>query len=92
MLPRTERQAEILRFIETFTAKRGAQPSYGVIARHIGVKSRATIAKHIQALERRGLLTREGDKGRFHLTFKAESICCPNCNYQFMRNYSAENN
>lgn len=90
MLPRTERQAEILRFIEAFSAKRGAQPSYGVIARHIGVKSRATVAKHIAALERRGLLKREGDNRNFEMKFKARSIQCPNCNHRFMHNYSPE--
>ena len=59
MLPRTQRQKEILDYITQFIAKHGHQPSYAQIARHFGVSSKATIAKHIGALEKRGLLTRE---------------------------------
>lgn len=90
MLPRTERQAEVLRFIQTYAAKRGAQPSYGQIARHLGVKSRATVAKHIAALERRGLVAREGDNRNFKLKFTTQSVTCPNCNHAFMHSYIAE--
>ena len=59
MLPRTQRQKEILDYITRFLAKHGHEPSYAQIARHFGVSSKATIAKHIQALEKRGLLKRE---------------------------------
>jgi repressor LexA len=59
MLPRTQRQKEILDYITRFLAKHGYEPSYAQIARHFGVSSKATIAKHIQALEKRGLLKRE---------------------------------
>ncbi len=59
MLPRTQRQKEILDYITSFLAKHGHEPSYAQIARRFGVSSKATIAKHISALEKRGLLTRE---------------------------------
>src|SRR5262249_22221062 len=59
MLPRTQRQKEILDYITRFLAKHGHQPSYAQIARHFGVSSKATIAKHIAALEKRGLITRD---------------------------------
>src|SRR6185312_16289729 len=59
MLPRTQRQKEILDYITRFLAKHGHEPSYAQIARHFGVSSKATIAKHIGALEKRGLIKRE---------------------------------
>jgi repressor LexA len=72
MLPRTQRQKEILDYITNFLERHGYEPSYAQIARHFGVKSRATIAKHIAALERRGLLVREHEDGSFGLTVKVE--------------------
>ena len=77
MLPRTQRQKEILDYIARFLERHGYEPSYAQIARHFGVKSRATIAKHIAALEKRGLLTREHEDG-FALNIKvddADALC-----------------
>ena len=71
MLPRTQRQKDILDYITRFLERHGYVPSYTQIARQFGVKSRATIAKHIAALERRGLLTREHEDG-FALNVKVE--------------------
>jgi len=72
MLPRTQRQKEILDYITHFLERHGHEPSYAQIARHFGVKSRATIAKHIAALERRGLIVREHEEGYFGLNVKVE--------------------
>jgi len=72
MLPRTQRQKEILDYITRFLERHGYIPSYAQIARQFGVKSRATIAKHIAALERRGLLVREHEEGSFALNVKVE--------------------
>src|SRR4029453_17070676 len=72
MLPRTQRQKDILDFITRFLERHGYQPSYTQIARHFGVKSRATIAKHITALEKRGLLARQHEDGSFGLNVKVE--------------------
>jgi repressor LexA len=72
MLPRTQRQKEILDYITRFLERHGYEPSYAQIARHFGVKSRATIAKHIAALERRGLLARQHEDGSFALSVKVE--------------------
>lgn len=72
MLPRTQRQKEILDYITRFLERHGYVPSYAQIARQFGVKSRATIAKHIAALERRGLLVREHEDGSFALNVKVE--------------------
>jgi repressor LexA len=72
MLPRTQRQKEILDYITCFLERHGYVPSYAQIARQFGVKSRATIAKHIAALERRGLVVREHGDGSFGLNVKVE--------------------
>ncbi len=73
MLPRTQRQKEILDYLTRFQERHGHEPSYAQIARHFGVKSRATIAKHVAALERRGLLTRTHEDGSFALTVKVDA-------------------
>ena len=80
MQPRTQRQREILEYITRFIERHGYEPSYAQIARHFGVSSKATIAKHIAALERRGLLSRRGTDGAFNLAVKieeapADAIC-----------------
>jgi repressor LexA len=72
MLPRTQRQKEILDYITRFIERHGYEPSYAQIARHFGVSSKATIAKHIAALERRGLLSRRTEDGAFGLAVKVE--------------------
>ncbi len=80
MLPRTQRQKEILDYLTRFLERHGHEPSYAQIARHFGVKSRATIAKHVAALEKRGLLTRKHEDGSFALAIKvaetpSDSLC-----------------
>lgn len=65
MLPRTQRQKEVLDYITGFLAKHGHEPSYAQIARHFGVRSKATIAKHVAALEKRGLIKRDHKPGKF---------------------------
>lgn len=72
MLPRTQRQKEILDYITRFLERHGHEPSYAQMARHFGVKSRATIAKHVAALERRGLLTRQHEDGSFTIAVNVE--------------------
>ena len=74
MLPRTQRQKEILDYITRFIARHGYEPSYAQIARHFGVSSKATIAKHIAALERRGLLSRRREDGAFNLAVTIEDL------------------
>src|SRR5512132_4225247 len=72
MLPRTQRQKEILDYITRFLARHGHEPSYAQIARHFGVSSKATIAKHISALEKRGLIKRQHEPGHFTLAIKID--------------------
>jgi repressor LexA len=74
MQPRTQRQREILDYISRFIERQGYEPSYAQIARHFGVSSKATIAKHVAALESRGLLSRRSEDGNFNLSVKVEEI------------------
>jgi len=52
----TARQAEILEYYLDFSRRRGFHPSYMMIAREFGLKSKATVAKHMRALRQQGLL------------------------------------
>jgi repressor LexA len=72
MQTRTRRQKEILDYITRFIERHGYEPSYAQIARHFNVSSKATIAKHIAALERQGLLSRHHEDGSFGLAVKIE--------------------
>jgi repressor LexA len=74
MQPRTQRQKEIHDYIVSFIDRHGYEPSYAQIARHFGVKSKATIAKHISALERRGLISRQHEHGSFGLAVTVEEV------------------
>ena len=47
----TRRQKEIIDFLETFVARNGYSPSFEEIARGMGLKSLATVHKHITNLE-----------------------------------------
>lgn len=72
MQPRTLRQKQILDYITSFIERHGYEPSYALIARHFGISSKATIAKHVAALERQGLISRKRDEGAFNLSLKVE--------------------
>ncbi len=67
MQPRTKRQKEVLEYIKQYIEKHGYEPSYQQIAWHLGVSSKAGIAKHIEALENQGLLSRNRESGSFKL-------------------------
>lgn len=56
VVPRTERQAEILHYVIDFEQRKGHRPSYALIARHFGFSSRSSVVKHIRSLERQGFL------------------------------------
>ena len=80
MQPRTKRQKEVLEYITRYVSRHGYDPSYQQIARQLGVSSKAGIAKHIEALETQGLISRRRENGSFglelHLTnVDAESVC-----------------
>jgi repressor LexA len=80
MHPRTKRQKDVLDFITGYVSRNGHEPSYQQIARQLGVSSKAGIAKHIQALESQGLISRRRENGSFglqlpHANVEASAAC-----------------
>jgi repressor LexA len=67
MQTRTRRQRDVLEFISRYIDSHGFEPSYQLIARHLGITSKAAIAKHVRSLEKQGLLKTRNDKGQFTL-------------------------
>ena len=60
----TRRQKEVLDFLESFVTRNGYSPSFEEIARGMGLKSLATVHKHITNLEKKGLLDRVHNRSR----------------------------
>lgn len=80
MQPRTRRQKQVLDYIKQYVGSHGYEPSYQLIARHLGVSSKAGVGKHIEALEAQGLLVRKRENGSFWLDLQpveslAEAVC-----------------
>lgn len=73
MQPRTRRQKQVLDFITRYIENHGYEPSYQQIARYLGVSSKAGIAKHIESLEKQGLITRRRENGTFVLELRPVS-------------------
>ena len=73
-VPRTQRQKEVFDYLVQFLERRGYIPSYTQIAKHLGVKSRATVAKHIKALARLGLIDIHGKDGSFTIDINQQAI------------------
>src|SRR3954463_9982770 len=67
MQTRTRRQREVLEFITRYISNHGFEPSYQLIARHLGINSKAGVAKHVKALESNGLLKTRTADGKFRL-------------------------
>ena len=72
--PRTQRQKEVFDYIVSFLERRGYVPTYTQIAKHLGVKSRATVAKHIKALAKLGLITIHEDPFGIIINQRAEPL------------------
>ena len=60
----TRRQKEILDFISEHISARGYAPSLGEIGRRFGLNSPATVHKHLQNLEEKGLIRRDSNRSR----------------------------
>ena len=74
MPPRTKRQRDVLDYITRFIERHGYEPSYQQIARYIGIASKGGVAKHIEALENQGLLTRIRENGSFRIEFPTNNL------------------
>jgi repressor LexA len=70
MQARTRRQREVLDFITGFIDSHGYRPSYSMIARNFGLRSRGGIVRIVSELESQGLLTRERIDGHFSIEVK----------------------
>jgi repressor LexA len=73
MLAPTRRQREILDFIARYIDSHGARPSYQLIARHMGVRSKAGIARIVADLEAQGFLERRRVNGHFAISLLTET-------------------
>jgi repressor LexA len=60
----TRRQKEVLDFLTEFVRRNEYSPSYDEIARGLGLKSLATVHKHITNLANKGILEREHNRSR----------------------------
>jgi repressor LexA len=60
----TRRQKEVIDFLEAFVSRNGYSPSFEEIARGMGLKSLATVHKHITNLEKKGMLDRVHNRSR----------------------------
>ena len=60
----TERQQEILDFLHSFSEENGYPPSHREICSHFGMASTRAASDHLQALERKGFISREPDISR----------------------------
>lgn len=86
MQARTRRQKEVFDYIKQYVEKYGNEPSYQMIARHLGVSSKAGIARHIKALETQGLIKRRRENGSFWLEFgQASSIVEAVCEINWLQ-------
>lgn len=75
MMELTERQREILEFIQGFIRERGYPPSIREIGGHFHIYPRA-VFDHLKALERKGYLKRQGlmSRGMELLIFQGERL------------------
>lgn len=60
----TRRQKEVLDFLRNFVERCGYSPSFEEIAHGLGLSSLATVHKHINNLEKKGLLNRAHNRSR----------------------------
>ncbi|MBN2362270.1 MAG: transcriptional repressor LexA [Deltaproteobacteria bacterium] len=60
----TDRQAEVLRFIERRIVEQGYPPTLREIGEELGIRSLNGVNDHLKALERKGLLARDGHRSR----------------------------
>jgi repressor LexA len=77
MEPLTDRQQEILDFIEQTQGRSGVTPSTREIQEHFGFASQTAAVNHLRALEKKGVIQRQAGKARavaLVSTLKRETI------------------
>ena len=70
----TPKQEQMLDHLKEFIGEHGYSPTLKQIGRRIGLRSLSTVHKHVAALQKTGLLTKEKNKRGFRLTDKARGI------------------
>jgi repressor LexA len=60
----TQRQKEIFQFIRTYLRSHGVAPTVDEIRQNFGLRSVATVHKHLQALEKRDCIRRSKNRAR----------------------------
>jgi len=60
----TQRQKEIFQFIRSYLRSHGVAPTVDEIRRNFGLRSVATVHKHLQALEKRDCIRRSKNRAR----------------------------
>ncbi|MDD2309945.1 MAG: transcriptional repressor LexA [Desulfuromonadaceae bacterium] len=78
MQPLTDRQQQVLDFITSYFDRYGSPPTLREISGHIGTKGTATAIAHLEALERKGYLSRrEGSSRSISLAGRSGSVAVP---------------
>ncbi len=63
-LPLTRRQKEFLDYIESFIGTHGYAPTMSELGKHFGIRSLATVHKHLSNLEQKGFIRRLPNRSR----------------------------
>lgn len=60
----TSRQRDVFKYITSYIDERGYAPTLREIGSSLGIRSTNGVNEHLRALERKGYLTRDGEKAR----------------------------
>lgn len=78
----TPRQAETLKFLEDEAAAGRPTPSFSEIANHLGLRSKSGVVRLLDALEKRGRVTRL-DRTARSVRLVRPWVQCPHCKRSF---------
>ena len=82
MKPLSEKQQQILAFIEQFSAREGYPPSVREIGDALGLKSPSTVHFHLKHLEELGYIEKGAGKGRAIALKREEPAATPTTDWQ----------
>ena len=80
----TKRQDEVLKYIKEYIVSHGYPPTVREIGKDLGVSSPATIHTHLNNLEKKGFIKKDGSKNR------ALELLVKNDCVQYNRKYNDE--
>jgi repressor LexA len=73
----TAKQQQVFNFIETYLTEHGCPPTLREISEHIGIKGTATAMQHLDALERKGYISRRDGSRGIALKQRHNSVSIP---------------